>query len=164
MRFEFVGRVIEGRGPSPYYDVAVPSVSSDIHDVADSYAWGAIRVEAIVGGITFTTTLFPKDSRYLLPLRHAVRKPLASPSTTSSGRTCACACRGADGESAGLRQETQSLIGSNPVSGMSGCSAGAAPPAEGARIGAGAITAMSVCQSRSYGWRSHPRRRCGRPS
>lgn len=78
MRFEFVGRVIEWRGPSPYYYVAVPpSVSSDIQEVAASvsYGWGVIPVEARIGETAFTTSLFPKDGRYLLPLRHAVRTP-----------------------------------------------------------------------------------------
>lgn len=34
-----------------------------------------IPVEASIGGITFTTSLFPKDGRYLLPLKAAVRSP-----------------------------------------------------------------------------------------
>ena len=40
-----------------------------------SYGWGVIPVEARIGEITFTTSLFPKDGRYLLPLRDAVRRP-----------------------------------------------------------------------------------------
>lgn len=77
MQFEFVGPVIEWRGPSPYYYVAVPaSVSAEIHDVSASvtYGWGAIPVETRIGKTAFTTSLFPKDGRYLLPLRDAVRK------------------------------------------------------------------------------------------
>ncbi len=78
MRFEFVGRVIEWRGPAPYYYVRVPaSVSADIHEVSASlsYGWGAIPVEARIGAAVFTTSLFPKNGSYLLPLREAVRKP-----------------------------------------------------------------------------------------
>ena len=77
MRFAFVGRVIEWRGPSPYYYVDVPaSVSADIAELsaAVSYGWGAIPVEAHIGGAAFHTSLFPKDGRYLLPLKDAVRK------------------------------------------------------------------------------------------
>lgn len=77
MRFAFVGQVIEWRGPSPYYYVAVPgSVSADVLELSASvsYGWGAIPVEARIGVTTFTTSLFPKDGRYLLPLRNAVRK------------------------------------------------------------------------------------------
>ena len=78
MRFAFVGRVIEWRGPAPYYYVAVPeSVSEDIQEVSAlvTYGWGVIPVEARIGETAFTTSLFPKDGRYLLPLRDAVRKP-----------------------------------------------------------------------------------------
>jgi hypothetical protein len=39
-----------------------------------SYGWGVIPVEATIGGITFTTSLFPKDGTYLLPIKVAVRR------------------------------------------------------------------------------------------
>ena len=77
MRFVFTGRVIEWRGPSPYYFVPVPDEeSTDIREVAAlaSYGWGVIPVEARIGEVVFTTSLFPKDGGYLLPLRNAVRK------------------------------------------------------------------------------------------
>ena len=63
--------------PVAYYYVAVPAeVSADILDVAGSvsYGWGVIPVEARIGEVAFTTSLFPKDGCYLLPLRVAVRK------------------------------------------------------------------------------------------
>ena len=78
MRFAFVGQVIEWRGPAPYYYVVVPDpVSADIQEVSASvsYGWGVIPVEARVGETSFTRSLFPKDGRYLLPLRAAVRRP-----------------------------------------------------------------------------------------
>jgi len=78
MRFLFTGRVIEWRGPSPYYFVPVPDVeSADIREVAAmaSYGWGVIPVEVTIGEVVFTTSLFPKDGGYLLPLKSAVRKP-----------------------------------------------------------------------------------------
>jgi hypothetical protein len=34
-----------------------------------------IPVEARIGEVAFTTSLFPKDGGYLLPLKNAVRKP-----------------------------------------------------------------------------------------
>jgi hypothetical protein len=77
VQFGFVGPVIEWRGPSPYFFVVVPAaVSAEIQDVAASvtYGWGAIPVEARIGGTDFTTSLFPKDGCYLLPLRGVVRK------------------------------------------------------------------------------------------
>ncbi|MFC4499812.1 MULTISPECIES: DUF1905 domain-containing protein [Streptomyces] len=78
MELVFTGRVIEWRGPAPYYFVPVPDdESADIREVAAaaSYGWGVIPVEARIGGITFETSLFPKDGGYLLPLKNAVRLP-----------------------------------------------------------------------------------------
>jgi len=74
----FASRVIEWRGPSPYYFVPVPDEeSADIREVAAmaSYGWGVIPVEARIGQVAFETSLFPKDGGYLLPLKDAVRKP-----------------------------------------------------------------------------------------
>ena len=78
MDLTFAGKVIEWRGPSPFYFVPVPAAeSADIREVAAlaSYGWGVIPVEARVGGVDFETSLFPKDGGYLLPLQDAVRKP-----------------------------------------------------------------------------------------
>ena len=78
MEFEFVGEVIEWRGPAPFYYAVVPEAeSAAIREVAGavSYGWGVIPVEAEVGGIRFTTSLFPRDGAYLLPLKGAVRRP-----------------------------------------------------------------------------------------
>jgi hypothetical protein len=75
---DFSGRVIEWRGPAPYYFVPVPAdESANIREVAAiaTYGWGVIPVEARIGEVTFTTSLFPKDGGYLLPLKDAVRKP-----------------------------------------------------------------------------------------
>jgi hypothetical protein len=78
MEFHFAGRVLEWRGPSPYYFVPVPDEEcADIHEVAAmaTYGWGVIPVAARVGRVDFTTSLFPKDGGYLLPLKDAVRRP-----------------------------------------------------------------------------------------
>ncbi|WBO68265.1 DUF1905 domain-containing protein [Streptomyces camelliae] len=78
MELAFAGRVVEWRGPAPYYFVAVPDAEcADIRDVAAmaSYGWGVIPVEARIGATAFTTSLFPKDGGYLLPLKTAVRRP-----------------------------------------------------------------------------------------
>ncbi|MFE9021471.1 DUF1905 domain-containing protein [Streptomyces sp. NPDC007808] len=76
MELAFTGRVIEWRGPAPYYFVAVPDEeSADIREVAATatYGWGVIPVEARIGEVAFETSLFPKDGGYLLPLKKAVR-------------------------------------------------------------------------------------------
>jgi hypothetical protein len=75
---DFASRVIEWRGPAPFYFVPVPpEESASIREVAAvaSYGWGVIPVEARIGDVAFTTSLFPKDGGYLLPLKNAVRKP-----------------------------------------------------------------------------------------
>jgi Domain of unknown function (DUF1905) len=74
----FTGQLIEWRGPSPYYFVPVPDEeAADIREVAAmaTYGWGVIPVDVRVGDITFSTSLFPKDGGYLMPLKDAVRKP-----------------------------------------------------------------------------------------
>jgi hypothetical protein len=78
MEFTFSGRVIEWRGPAPYYYLPVPEAeSADIREIAAmaSYGWGVIPVVARIGDAKFETSLFPKDGGYLLPLKDAVRKP-----------------------------------------------------------------------------------------
>jgi hypothetical protein len=78
MEFNFSGEMIEWRGPAPFYYLAMPkSVCEEIRDVAKqlSYGWGVIPVTATIGNTTFTTSLFPKDGGYLLPVKNAVRIP-----------------------------------------------------------------------------------------
>ena len=78
LELTFSGRVIEWRGPAPYYYLPVPDEeSADIREVAAmaTYGWGVIPVTARIGDIEFETSLFPKDGGYLLPLKDAVRKP-----------------------------------------------------------------------------------------
>ena len=78
MEYRFSGRVIEWRGPAPYYYLKVPDEeSADIQEIAAmaSYGWGVIPVVARIGDIEFETSLFPKEGGYLLPLKDAVRKP-----------------------------------------------------------------------------------------
>ncbi len=77
MELSFAGRLIEWRGPAPYYFVAVPDEeSADIREVAAraSYGWGVIPVQVRIGDVDFETSLFPKDGGYLLPIKDVVRK------------------------------------------------------------------------------------------
>lgn len=73
---EFSGEVVHWRGPSPYYFVAIPEDECrDIEAVASlvTYGWGVIPVRAQLGETIWTTSLFPRRGRYLLPLKDAVR-------------------------------------------------------------------------------------------
>jgi hypothetical protein len=74
----FTSRVIEWRGPAPYYFVPVPDEeSAAIRERAPmaTYGWGVIPIDARIGESTFSTALFPKDGGYVMPLKKAVRTP-----------------------------------------------------------------------------------------
>jgi hypothetical protein len=77
VRFSFEAEVIYWRGPSPFFFVAVPPrPCAELRGVAKAvtYGWGMVPVEARIGDATFSTSLFPKDDGYLLPLKAAVRR------------------------------------------------------------------------------------------
>jgi len=60
-----------------YFYASVPAEHADaIRRAASlvSYGWGVIPVEATIGTIRFTTSLFPKDGTYLLPIKADVRR------------------------------------------------------------------------------------------
>ena len=76
--FSFEAEVIEWRGPSPYFYAPIPQEYVEaIRQAAKlvSYGWGVIPVAAKIGSTEFTTSLFPRDGTYLLPLKDAVRRP-----------------------------------------------------------------------------------------
>ena len=76
MDIEFDGDVIEWRGPAPYVFVVVPPDVVDlVHEFASelSYGWGVVPAGVTVGGVSWTTSLFPKDGGYLVPLRTVER-------------------------------------------------------------------------------------------
>jgi hypothetical protein len=73
---EFSGEVWFWRGPSPYHFVTVPEdESAQLQATAAqvTYGWGMIPVEARIGSTRWTTSLFPKDGGYLVPLKDKVR-------------------------------------------------------------------------------------------
>jgi len=70
------GEIFFWRGPSPYHFVTVPdeqSAALKAASAAVTYGWGMIPVTATIGGTEWTTSLFPKDGRYLVPLKDKVR-------------------------------------------------------------------------------------------
>ncbi|MFN8194464.1 MAG: DUF1905 domain-containing protein [Nocardioidaceae bacterium] len=77
MELEFSGEVWFWRGPSPYHFVTVPDdESAELQAAAAfvTYGWGMIPVEARLGETTWTTSLFPKDGGYVLPVKAVVRR------------------------------------------------------------------------------------------
>ena len=76
-QFAFEAEVIHWRGPSPYFFVPLPAPEADeIRRLSKvlTYGWGMIPVEAVIGEVTFATSLFRKNETYYLPLKDAVRK------------------------------------------------------------------------------------------
>lgn len=77
MVIEFKGKIFHWRGPAPYLFVPVPDKQSgEIKSVSRlvTYGWGVIPVTVRVGKTVWTTSLFPKDGRYLVPIRMSVQK------------------------------------------------------------------------------------------
>ena len=77
MNIEFSGRIIFWKGPSPWFFVVVPAKQSrDIKAISNmvTYGWGVIPVHVRIGKTEYTTSLFPKDGRYLVPIKASVRK------------------------------------------------------------------------------------------
>ncbi|HXF84047.1 MAG TPA: DUF1905 domain-containing protein [Anaerolineales bacterium] len=77
MNFEFSGKIFHWRGPAPYLFVAVPpEQSGEIRAISRlvTYGWGVIPVRVQIGKTEWKTSLFPKDGRYLVPIRMNVQK------------------------------------------------------------------------------------------
>ena len=77
VRFRFEATVITWRGPSPFFFAAIPSEHVErlrLVAKAVTYGWGMIPVEATIRSVVFTTSLFPRDATYLLPIKTDVRR------------------------------------------------------------------------------------------
>ncbi|WFE44080.1 DUF1905 domain-containing protein [Verrucosispora sp. WMMD1129] len=77
MELEFAGEVWFWRGPSPFHFVTVPDQHcGQLAEVAGqvSYGWGMIPVAARIGDTQWTTSLFPRDGGYVVPVKDKVRR------------------------------------------------------------------------------------------
>jgi hypothetical protein len=77
MLIEFKGKVFHWRGPAPFLFVAVPAEHSrEIKAISKlvTYGWGVIPVLVRIGRTEWTTSLFPKDGTYLVPIKALVQK------------------------------------------------------------------------------------------
>jgi hypothetical protein len=75
--FSFDAEVVYWRGPAPFFFAAIPAdLAAALRQAAKqvSYGWGVVPVEAVIAGVSFRTSLFPKDDTYLLPIKVAVRR------------------------------------------------------------------------------------------
>lgn len=74
---EFAGEVWFWKGPAPWYFLTVPEEESrEIHAIVSmvTYGWGMVPVNAQIGDTEWYTALWPKDGRYILPIKARIRK------------------------------------------------------------------------------------------
>jgi Domain of unknown function (DUF1905) len=77
MNIQFNGRIWFWRGPAPWYFVTVPPEQCNVLKAISglvTYGWGMIPVEARIGRTEWKTSLFPRDGRYIVPIRAGVRE------------------------------------------------------------------------------------------
>jgi hypothetical protein len=77
LKIAFKGRIWCWQGPAPWYFVTVPERQGDeLRAVsgAVTYGWGMIPVSVQIGDTRWTTSLFPKDGSYIVPIKASVRK------------------------------------------------------------------------------------------
>jgi hypothetical protein len=76
MNIEFSGKIWFWRGPAPWFFVTVPEEQSGNLNVISelvAYGWGMIPVHVRIGKTEWRTSLFPKDGRYIVPIKASVR-------------------------------------------------------------------------------------------
>jgi hypothetical protein len=77
MNLEFDGKIWFWKGPAPWFFVTVPEEESEMLGSVSglvSYGWGMIPVRARINQTWWETALFPKDGRYIVPLKASVRE------------------------------------------------------------------------------------------
>ncbi|MDQ1605373.1 MAG: hypothetical protein QOE01_3218, partial [Actinomycetota bacterium] len=77
MNIAFSGELWFWKGPAPWHFVTVPEDEcAELEETSAlvTYGWGMIPVTAQIGTSTWTTSLFPKDERYIVPVKTSVRR------------------------------------------------------------------------------------------
>ena len=77
LAIEFNGEIWCWKGPAPWYFVTVPAEQCrDLSalSAAVTYGWGMIPVHVRIATSAWTTSLWPKDGRYIVPIKASVRK------------------------------------------------------------------------------------------
>jgi len=77
MIIEFNGKIWYWRGPAPWFFVTVPAKQSrDLKAILGfvTYGWGMIPADVRIGKTEWQTAMFPKDGRYIVPIKASVRK------------------------------------------------------------------------------------------
>lgn len=77
MDLEFSGTVWYWKGPAPHHFVTVPPGEAAVLESTSkvvTYGWGMIPVTVRIGKTRWTTSLFPRDGGYIVPLKLAARR------------------------------------------------------------------------------------------
>ena len=77
MNINFTGTIFFWKGPAPWFFVTIPAEQSrEIKAISKivTYGWGVIPVHVRIGKTEWTTSLFPKDDLYIVPIKASVRK------------------------------------------------------------------------------------------
>jgi hypothetical protein len=77
MDLEFSGEIWFWRGPSPWHFITVPEEECgdlEATSAVVTYGWGMIPVTARIGSTNWKTSLFPKNGRYIVPVKASVRE------------------------------------------------------------------------------------------
>lgn len=76
MTWEFEVELIEWRGPAPFVFAPLPvDMSEDIKEAARGIMyWGQVPVIATIGDTKFETAMWPKNGRFLLPVKAFVQR------------------------------------------------------------------------------------------
>ena len=74
---EFSGEMWYWKGPAPCHFITVPDedcAALAATSAVVSYGWGMIPVTARIGRTRWKTSLWPKDGRYIVPVKADVRR------------------------------------------------------------------------------------------
>ena len=77
MHLEISGEMWFWKGPAPWHFVTVPDEECGDLEAASArviYGWGMIPVTAQIGATRWTTSLWPKEGRYIVPVKAWVRQ------------------------------------------------------------------------------------------
>ncbi|MDS2173820.1 DUF1905 domain-containing protein [Nesterenkonia sp. CL21] len=72
----FDAELIEWRGPAPFVFAPMPEeISAQLKEAARGLMyWGQVPVSAAIGATDFDTAVWPKDGRFLVPVKVAVQR------------------------------------------------------------------------------------------
>jgi hypothetical protein len=77
VKLEFSGELWFWKGPAPWHFITVPDEESTALEATSAfvtYGWGMIPVTARIRGTGWKTSLYPKDGRYVVPVKAWVRR------------------------------------------------------------------------------------------